>query len=243
MRDVLIATNGYSGRLTPWIANRLAPINAYMIATEPLSDNLAKSVLPAHRTYNDNRRSGNYMQLSPDGTRLLFGGRTGRLPSSLRQLAGDLYREMIFLFPQLEGVKIAHAWTGLCAATWDYFPRTGIHDGVHYSLGYCFSGNAMAPHLGAKAARRILGKADAHIFFARDRFPKVPLIARQSWAMPALMSYYQWADRPVARAGHASASKHLDRPCRAVSRWCGSTRREHLRRAPSRYCCRRCRRQ
>jgi glycine/D-amino acid oxidase-like deaminating enzyme len=200
-RDVLIATNGYSGRLTPWIAKRLAPINAYMIATEPLSDNLAKSVLPAHRTYTDNRRSGNYMQLSPDGTRLLFGGRTGRLPSSLRQLAGDLYREMVFLFPQLEGVRIAHAWTGRCAATWDYFPRTGIHDGVHYSLGYCFSGNAMAPHLGVKAARRILGKADAHTFFAKDRFPRVPLIARQPWAMPALMSYYQWADRPVARAG------------------------------------------
>jgi len=116
-RDVLIATNGYSGRLSPWIARRLAPINAYMIATEPLSDNLAKSVLPAHRTYNDNRRSGNYMQLSPDGKRLLFGGRTGRLPSSLRQLAGDLYREMVFFFPQLEGVKVAHAWTGRCAAT------------------------------------------------------------------------------------------------------------------------------
>jgi len=198
-RDVLLATNGYSGRLTPWLADRLVPINAYMIATEKLSDNLARSVLPSHRTYTDNRRSGNYMQLSPDGTRLLFGGRTGRLPSSLRQLAVDLYREMVFIFPQLEGVRIAHAWTGRCAATWDYFPRTGVHDGVHYSAGYCFSGNAMAPHLGVKAARRILGKADAHTFFAKERFPKVPLIARQPWAMPALMSYYQWADRPVAR--------------------------------------------
>ena len=72
---------------------------------------------------------------------------------------------------------------------------------MHYSLGYCFSGNAMAPHLGVKAARRILGKADARTFFAKDDFPRVPLIARQSWSMPALMSYYQWADRPVARPG------------------------------------------
>ena len=46
-RDVLLATNGYSGPLAPWLADRLVPINAYMIATEKLSDNLAKSVLPA----------------------------------------------------------------------------------------------------------------------------------------------------------------------------------------------------
>jgi len=199
-RDVILATNGYSGGLIPWLERRLAPINAYMVATEPLSDNMAKSLLPEHRTYSDNRRSANYMQLSPDGKRLLFGGRTGRRPASLRQLARDLHREMLFLFPQLEGVRISHAWTGRCAATWDYFPRTGIHDGMHYALGYCFSGNAMAPHLGIKAAQRILGRKDeARSFFARENFPVVPFPARQAWAMPLLMQYYAWADRPVAR--------------------------------------------
>ena len=199
-RDVILATNGYTGGLIPFLERRLAPINAYMVATEPLSDNMAKSLLPEHRTYVDNRRSGNYMQLSPDGKRLLFGGRTGRRPASLRQLSRDLHREMLFFFPQLEGVKLTHAWTGRCAATWDYFPRTGVHEGMHYAMGYCFSGNAMAPHLGIKAAQRILGRTDAaRSFFARADFPVVPLVARQGWAMPLLMQYYAWADRPVAR--------------------------------------------
>jgi len=55
-RDVLIATNAYSGRLTPWTPIRPAPISAFMITTEPVSDNLAKSILPVH-TYTANRRS------------------------------------------------------------------------------------------------------------------------------------------------------------------------------------------
>jgi glycine/D-amino acid oxidase-like deaminating enzyme len=198
-RDVLIATNGYTGELTPWLVKRLIPIHAYMIATEPLSADVLRGLLPAHRTYLDNRRTSNYMQLSPDGKRLLFGGKTGHRPPTLRQLASDLSRDMCFLFPQLEGVKISHAWTGRCAATADLFPHTGVHDRMHYALGYCFSGNAMAPYLGTKAAKRILGSADARTIFAKDDFPKVPWPARQARLMPIVMRYYEWADRPTQR--------------------------------------------
>jgi glycine/D-amino acid oxidase-like deaminating enzyme len=198
-RDVLIATNGYTRQILPWFFKRLIPINAFMIATEPLSDNLAKSVLPAHRTYADNRRTANYMQLSPDGKRLLFGGRTGLRPPSLKQLAVDLHREMVFLFPQLEGVKIEYAWTGRCAASGDLFPHTGVHDGMHYSMGYCFSGNAMGPYLGMKAAKRILGSSDAGTIFERP-LPGVLWPARQQRLIPLVMHYYRWMDRPVDKA-------------------------------------------
>jgi len=198
-RDVLVATNGYTSELTPWLVKRLIPIDAYMIATEPLSEDLLRGLLPAHRTYLDNRRNSNYMQRSPDGKRLLFGGRTGHRPPTLRRLAVDLYRDMRFLFPQLEGVKITHAWTGRCAATADLFPHTGVHDGMHYALGYCFSGNAMAPYLATKAAKRILGSPDAHTIFAKDDFPRVPWPARQARLMPLVMRYYEWMDRPTQR--------------------------------------------
>lgn len=99
---MLIATNGYSGRLTPWTPIRPAPISAFMITTEPVSDNLAKS-------------SCRYTPIPPTGA---------------------AYRERVFLFAQLESVKIARPWNGGCTATWDYFPRTGVRNGMHYSLGY-----------------------------------------------------------------------------------------------------------
>jgi glycine/D-amino acid oxidase-like deaminating enzyme len=197
-RDVMIATNGYSGNLIPWLAERLVPINAYMVATEPLSENMTRSILPNHRMYSDNRRRSNYMQLSPDRRRLLFGGQTGRWPVSLREVARRLHDDMVMLFPELDGVKLSYAWTGRCAATWDYYPRVGTYEGMHYALGYCFSGNAMGPYLGIKAARRILGKGDATTFFDRSPFPYAPRLARSERLMSVLMNYYAWADRPVS---------------------------------------------
>lgn len=198
-RDVLVATNGYTSGATPWFKKRLSPINAYMIATEPMSPNRAKSVLRAHRTYSDNRFSPNYMQLSPDETRLLFGGRTGLLPSSLRKLAVDLHREMVCLFPELEDVKIEYAWSGRCAVTADLFPHTGVHEGIHYSLGYCFSGNAMAPYLGAKAAKRILGSGDADTIFEARELTRIFWPARQDRLIQWAMHAYRWRDRQATR--------------------------------------------
>lgn len=200
-RNVLVATNGYTGKLTPHFAERLIPINAYMIATEPIGDNLARAILPEHRTYLDNRRSMNYLRLSPDRRRLLFGGRTSMRAKSLRHMAQDLHREMLYFLPQMKGVKLSHAWTGRCAATYDLFPRTGVHDGVHYALGYCFSGIAMGPYLATRAAHRIMGAADAESVFAREPVPRAPWYARSPALLSALMRYYEWADRPAARPG------------------------------------------
>ena len=35
-RNVVIATNGYTGALTPWLRRRVIPIGSYVIATEPM---------------------------------------------------------------------------------------------------------------------------------------------------------------------------------------------------------------
>jgi glycine/D-amino acid oxidase-like deaminating enzyme len=199
-RDVLLATNGYTPKSFSWPFRRLIPINAYTVMTEPLPADIAKTLLPGHRTYHDNRRRSNPFALAPDGSnRLLFGSRTGRLPpGSLPSLAAKIHEDMLAFFPQLAGVKLTHAWLGRCAATWDLFPHTGLHDGVHYALGYCFSGNAMAPYLGVKSALRIMGSAEARTRFESLRFPEAPWPARSRWFMPSLMTYYAWADRPIA---------------------------------------------
>jgi glycine/D-amino acid oxidase-like deaminating enzyme len=64
---------------------------------------------------------------------------------------------MLYFFPQLEAARITHAWSGKCAATNDLLPHVGNHGGVHFAIGYCFSGLAMAPYLGEKAAAGMLG--------------------------------------------------------------------------------------
>jgi glycine/D-amino acid oxidase-like deaminating enzyme len=206
-RDVLLATNGYTDGLVPFANRRLLPINAYMVATEPLRDGLAARLLPNNRTYIDSTRATRYMQLSADGRRLLFGAKSGRRPPhSLKGLAREIQRDMVFLLPELEGVRLSHAWTGRCAATWDLYPHVGVHDGIHYAIGYCFGGLAFAPYLGRKAAEMILGSGDAETAFSARGFPEVPLRARlfRRYTTPLVTRYYAWADRPAEKAAKPS---------------------------------------
>ena len=56
-RKVLIATNGYSGGLSPWHRRRVIPIGSYQIATEPLGTAQVRELIPHGRNIVDSRRS------------------------------------------------------------------------------------------------------------------------------------------------------------------------------------------
>ena len=53
-RDVLIATNGYSGPLSPWHRRRVIPIGSYILATDPLPGGAGKYI-PNDRAVSDSQ--------------------------------------------------------------------------------------------------------------------------------------------------------------------------------------------
>ena len=73
--DVVIATNGYTGNLTPALKRRVVPLASHIIATEELPEDLARSLIPKARTLSDTKRVLCYYRMSPDGRRMVFGGR------------------------------------------------------------------------------------------------------------------------------------------------------------------------
>jgi glycine/D-amino acid oxidase-like deaminating enzyme len=76
---VLVATNGYTG-LSPW-RRGVIPVGSYIVATEPLSQEEARRVLPRRRVVFDSKNFLYYFRLSDDN-RLLFGGRAQWTPST-----------------------------------------------------------------------------------------------------------------------------------------------------------------
>ncbi|MBL8669387.1 MAG: FAD-binding oxidoreductase, partial [Alphaproteobacteria bacterium] len=52
-REVLLATNGYTTRATPWLKRRIIPFGSYIIATEPLDPALVKRLVPNGRMLSD----------------------------------------------------------------------------------------------------------------------------------------------------------------------------------------------
>ena len=55
-RDVVVATNGYTKGLTPWLQRRVTPIGSYMIATEPIPRALMDRLIPKNRIVSDTRK-------------------------------------------------------------------------------------------------------------------------------------------------------------------------------------------
>lgn len=194
--DVIAATNGYSGNSIGWLKRSLIPIRGFMVATEPLPAGLMKSLLPHNRTYTDRRKASNYLRPSPDGTRIIFGGQTGaNLAHRLDVAALRIRQEMVSIFPEMEGIKLSHVWTGQCAATIDMIPKIGCRDGVHFALAYCFSGNALAPFFGHQVAMRILGAPQAKLPFEARRLHPIPLYSGNPWFLPIVKKYYELVDR------------------------------------------------
>jgi glycine/D-amino acid oxidase-like deaminating enzyme len=194
-RRVIMATNGYTGRVSQWLRRRLMPIQSQIIATEPLAPELIARLIPQRRQLGDTRRLHNYYRTSPDGTRILFGGRAGANELHDRRKSGRALREqMVGVFPELAGVKLTHAWAGFIAYTFDALPHMTEHDGVHYSAGYCGSGVAMAPYLGHKTALRILGSPDAATPFDCD-YRTMPGYTGTPWFVPAAVWVLGLRDR------------------------------------------------
>jgi glycine/D-amino acid oxidase-like deaminating enzyme len=106
--EIIVATNGYTGPLTPWIQRRIISTESLMIATEKLPKDLAKSLIPRGRMIYDTKIFLFYFRLSPDGRRLLFGGRPKSPRKTLQENAAYMYRDMLRVYPQLKDIGIDH---------------------------------------------------------------------------------------------------------------------------------------
>ena len=71
--DVILACNGYLGTLNQQVASHVMPINNFIVATEPLSGDLANSLVQQNHAVADSKFVVNYFRMSDDG-RMLFGG-------------------------------------------------------------------------------------------------------------------------------------------------------------------------
>jgi glycine/D-amino acid oxidase-like deaminating enzyme len=193
-RNVIVATNGYTGPVTPTLRRRVIPVTSYMIATAPLSPNLMATLMPKGRMLTDSNRLLCYFRPSPDNTRVLFGGRPAYTEIGPKRAAERLSRYMTRIFPELHGVEQSHSWFGYIAYTFDRLPHVGERDGMHYAMGYCGSGVVMSTWLGRKAALRLLGQADGKSAFAELGHPTSPFYYGRPWFLPFVQAWYQGAD-------------------------------------------------
>ncbi len=154
--QVLIATQAYSDNLWPGLRTSFVPAFSSIIATEPLTGEVAEQVLPGRQVVYESGNITAYFRR--DGAnRLLMGGRGVQRPA----LDLDSYRHLIryaeALWPALRSVRWTHWWNGQLAMRPDYSPR--FHrpaPGLFIMLGYA-RGVALGAAFGAELASVLSG--------------------------------------------------------------------------------------
>ena len=189
-RQVLLATNGYSGPLSPWHRRRVIPIGSYQIATEPLGIDRVRSLIPRGRNIVDSRRVIVYFRPSADGERIVFGGRAALSETDPRACVPRLRQMMERILPQLQSVRLSHAWVGWVAYTFDTLPHLGQHDGMYYCMGYCGQGVPLAPYFGRRIGQQMLGLKEGRTALDGLPFPSRPYYHGKPWFLaPSVFAY------------------------------------------------------
>ncbi|MGQ7814633.1 NAD(P)/FAD-dependent oxidoreductase [Metapseudomonas furukawaii] len=193
---VVVAGNAYLGNLVPELASKSMPCGTQVITTEPLPEDLARSLLPQDYCVEDCNYLLDYYRLSGD-RRLIYGGGVvygARDPANIEAI---IRPKMLATFPQLKNVKIDFAWTGNFLLTLSRLPQVGrIGDNIYYSQG-CSGHGVTYTHIAGKVIAEMLrGQAERfdafaslpHYPFPGGRLFRVPFTAMGAW-------YYTMRDK------------------------------------------------
>jgi glycine/D-amino acid oxidase-like deaminating enzyme len=186
---LVLATNGYTDGLWDGLQRSLVPVYSGIVATEPLPDDVARSIMPMASSVYEIGKVTVYYRLDR-GNRLLMGGRCRQSDAETPDQMAFLVRYAERLWPQLRGYRWTHGWNGQLAVTTDHYPH--IHEpagGVLACLGYNGRGVAMSSAMGPQLARRILGGQAAEIDMPITGLKEIPFHAVWKTAVAARIAY------------------------------------------------------
>jgi glycine/D-amino acid oxidase-like deaminating enzyme len=192
---VVLATNGYTDGLWPGLRRTIIAANSFQIATQPLSDNVRKSILPGGQANSDSRRIGLYYRLDHTG-RFLIGGR-GRMgePDHPRDWR-HLLTMMAKMFPHLKDAGVEFRWSGRVALTRDHLPH--LHEpapGLLVDIGCMGRGVALQSALGRAIADCIASGNAAALPLPPTPIKPLPLHGLNRLYLAAFINWYRLRDR------------------------------------------------
>ncbi|MGA8709111.1 MAG: FAD-binding oxidoreductase [Steroidobacteraceae bacterium] len=165
-RDVVVAGGGYTDALLPQLERSYLPIATYVMLTRADAA-LIGGAIRTTAAIADQRRAGDYYRCVEGGSRILWGGGITTRTAQPRQLAKQLHRTMTATYPQLEGLAVDVAWSGLMAYARHLMPQIGrIHPGLWYCTAFGGHGLNTTAIGGRVIAEAITGESDRYRLYA-----------------------------------------------------------------------------
>ena len=162
-----------------------------MISTCEIGNNRVNSLMPKLTTFGEALNLFYYFRPSPDGKRILIGGR--RVRYNNENPTKKLKSGLLEIFPGLNDIEISNHWYGFVTFPVDQIPKLVMHEGIIYAAGYCGSGTVWSRWFGKKAAEIILNFETKSAFY-NIPFRKIPFYNGYPWFVPVAIKYFKMQD-------------------------------------------------
>jgi gamma-glutamylputrescine oxidase len=194
-RYLALCGNVYLGATAPTLASKIMAVATYIVATEPLGAERARQLIANNAAVSDMNWVLDYFRRSADH-RLLFGGRVNYSGLTSFDAPSATRARMLRVFPQLQDVRIEHAWGGDVDITLNRAPHFGrLAPNVYFLQGFSGHGIALTGIAGKLVAEAISGTAGRFDVFARiphGNFPGGAALRRP--ALVLAMLYFRLRD-------------------------------------------------
>lgn len=197
-RALVLATNAYSGEfsrmLAPDIAREVMPVLSWQMATEPLSDNVRKTIIPGRQAMSDTHGEL-YFARYDARNRLVTGGAVVGPGDKAARLKARVTERLQRLWPQIGEVHFDHVWNGYVGMTTDFLPRIHRLGPDAYGWTGC-NGRAVALTiaLGEQFARAVRGVPERELSLPFTRPAPIPAHGLLRRLAPLMLFVYRRRD-------------------------------------------------
>jgi glycine/D-amino acid oxidase-like deaminating enzyme len=203
---LVLGLNAYAPKLG-FFQNRVMPLCSYVIATEPLSDAQWKSIgWKNRRGIADTRLLFDYQRPTADG-RIVIGGSDYPYYANDSLSSGNnkpvielLARSLFTTFPQLDGLRVDHAWGGTMGFTLDFVPSVGVmgeHRNIYFGVAYNGEGVAFSQTAGRIIAELMAGETSplTDLFVVNRTLPYMGPQTLRLLMVRLYKSYLSWSSK------------------------------------------------
>ncbi len=165
-RHLVLTCGGYGLGVLPEVSGAVLPVATYVMATEPIPEEVLATAIRQKVCMADTRRAGDYYRALPDG-RILWGGRMTARVGEPPRLAALMLEDLLTVYPQLRGhARVESAWTGTMSYARHRMPQIGrLREGVWYGQAFGGSGMGTTTVAGELLAEGISGQGDRYRLF------------------------------------------------------------------------------
>jgi glycine/D-amino acid oxidase-like deaminating enzyme len=195
---LVLATNAYTTGILSAVAQTVVPVRSWQVATQPLGDNVRKSVIPGRQAVSDTRGDLGFFRWAAGG-RLVTGRALWHSVGAPDQLARLVNERLAQTFPQIGPVRLDYIWNGFVGMTPDMLPHMYRLGRTGFAWTGCNGrGVSLAVALGRELAAAARGADPDTLALPFSAIKPVPLHALATRVAPlALLQKRRQDARPL----------------------------------------------